>query len=125
MLQRKKPLTRKKALRNKAPLRTKGIGHRHAAESDDAADKLWTLLETRAGPPFTRNERIGPYRADFACPAAKLVILFENGEDPPRRDWFSAQDWRVLSFDAAETARDPDRVIDALSAAFTLRIVKR
>jgi very-short-patch-repair endonuclease len=123
VLQRKKPLIRKKALRTKMPLRANG--RRDTMESDDAADKVWPLLEARGGPPFTRNERIGPYRADFACPAAKLVILFENGDDPARRDWFSAQDWRVLSFDPAESARDPDRVIDAVAATFTLRIVKR
>jgi very-short-patch-repair endonuclease len=115
LLRRKKPLTRKKALRAKAPLRAKS--RPHATETcTDVARKLWPLLAERAGPPFVQDLRIGPWRADFACPAAKLVILLTNGDDPARRDWFEAQGWRVLA--------DPDRVLDDVAAAFTLRIVK-
>lgn len=118
MLQRKKPLTRKKALRAKAPLHAKRALR---ATADDAARKLWPLLAERAGPPFTQAVRLGPWCADFACLAAKLVILIDNDDDPARRDWFVAQGWRVLS--PAPDA-DPERVLDDVAAAFTLRIVK-
>jgi very-short-patch-repair endonuclease len=134
MLQRKKPLMRKKALRAKAPLKAAAAARPFAAADHDrtdtgrtetAARKLWPLLEQRCGPPFVADERIGPYRADFACPAAKLVILIDNGDDPARRDWFAAQAWRVLSFAAAEIAAAPERVLDAVADCFSLRIVKR
>src|SRR5688572_31153061 len=36
--------------------------------------KLWALLRSPAGIRFRRQYSIGPYVADFYCPAAKLVI---------------------------------------------------
>ncbi len=132
MLQRKKPLTRKKPLRAKMPLRAqkKAVGGDRTTEtraneiSDAAARKLWPLLTTRSGPPFVQNERIGPYRADFAALPARLVLLITNDDDPERHDWFAAQNWRVLSFDVEAVLTDTDRVLDAVAAAFTLRIVR-
>lgn len=123
MLQRKKPLTRKKPLRAKAPLRAKGRATEERAPADDAAQKLWPSLAERAGPAFSPAVRIGPWTADFICAAAKLVILLENDDDPARRDWFEAQGWRVLSYAGREII--PERVLDDVAAAFTLRIVKR
>jgi very-short-patch-repair endonuclease len=132
VLQRKKPLTRKKPLRAKMPLRAqkKAAGKDRTTEArthevaDAAACKLWPLLAARSGPPFVQNERIGPYRADFASLPARLVLLIANDDDPERHDWFVAQNWRVLSFDAATVLAEPDRVLDAVAAAFTLRIVR-
>lgn len=129
MLQRKKPLTRKKPLRAKMPLRAQkkaadGDQTRTDEVADAAARKLWPLLAARSGPPFVQNERIGPYRADFASLPARLVLLIANDDDPERHDWFAAQNWRVLSFDAATALAEPDRVLDAVAAAFTLRIVR-
>jgi very-short-patch-repair endonuclease len=133
VLQRKKPLSRKKPLRAKAPLRAQrkvtASGKAHGKEgmdaSGEAARKLWPLLEARSGPPFVLCERIGPYRADFACLPARLVILIANEDDPERHDWFAAQNWRVLSFAAEEVLANPDGVLDAVAATFTLRIVGR
>ncbi|GAA0570399.1 endonuclease domain-containing protein [Rhizomicrobium electricum] len=133
MLQRKKPLTRKKPLRAKAPMRAqkKVAGGDSAADqradevSDAAARKLWPLLAARSGPPFVQHERIGPYRADFACLPARLVVLIANQDDPERQDWFESQNWRVLPFAAETILADTDRVLDAVAAAFTLRIVRR
>jgi very-short-patch-repair endonuclease len=130
VLQRKKPLTRKKPLRAKMPLRTQKKAASGTTEtrtneiSDAAARKLWPLLAARSGPPFVQNERIGPYRADFASLPARLVLLITNDDDPERHDWFAAQNWRVLSFDADTVLTDTDRVLDAVAAAFTLRIVR-
>jgi very-short-patch-repair endonuclease len=123
VLQRKKPLTRKKPLRAKISMRSQKFAVRDTAV-DEAARKLWPLLVARNGPPFSQNERIGPYRADFVSLPAKLVILIANEDDPARQDWFASQNWRVLSF-AAETVLDnPDSVLNAVSAAFTLRVVR-
>jgi very-short-patch-repair endonuclease len=127
VLRRNKPLTRKKPLRAKAPLRARKVEARDTAAdeiADDAARKLWPLLAARSGPPFVQNERVGPYRADFASLPAQLVLLIANEDDPERRDWFAAQNWRVLSFDAETVRNTPERVLDAVADAFTLRIVK-
>jgi very-short-patch-repair endonuclease len=130
LLQRKKPLTRKKPLRAKAPMRTQrkaaaGGNADEATAADTAARKLAPLLAARSGPPFVQHERIGPYRADFACLPARLVVLIANQDDPERQDWFAAQNWRVLPFTAETILADTERVLDAVAAAFTLRIVRR
>jgi very-short-patch-repair endonuclease len=127
LLQRKKPLTRKTALRAKTPLRAKKPLRAHTAPDapdahDEAAAKLWLLLANRPGPPFCQYARLGPYVADFYCPAAKLVILLEGKDDPARQDWFTAQGYRVLGFAAADV--NPDAMCDALAEAFALRVIK-
>ena len=127
MLRRKKPLTRKKALRAKAPLRAKKPLRAQAVPgapdaNGEAARKLWPLLANRPGPPFCQVARLGPYVADFYCPAAKLVILLESQDDPARQDWLAAQGYRVLGFAAADV--NPDMVCDRLAEAFTLRVIK-
>jgi very-short-patch-repair endonuclease len=130
VLQRKKPLTRKKPLRAKAPLRaqrklaTRADDNEDTDASGEALHKLWPLLQARSGPPFVQHERIGPYRADFACLPARLVVLIANDDDPERREWFAAQNWRVLSFDAGEVLANCDGVLDSVAAAFMLRIVR-
>ncbi len=127
MLQRKKPLTRKTALRAKKPLGAKKPWRVQAAPdirdaSDEAARKLWPLLASRPGPPFSQYVRLGPYVADFYCAATKLVILLESQDDPARQDWFAAQGYRVLGFAAADL--NLDTVRDSLAEAFTLRVIK-
>jgi very-short-patch-repair endonuclease len=127
LLQRKKPLTRKTALRAKTPMRAKKPLRAHAAAgaadaTDAAARRLWALLADRPGPPFSQYARLGPYVADFYCPAAGLVILLESQDDPARHDWLAAHGYRVLDFAATDVTAEA--VCDALAEAFALRIIK-
>ena len=48
----------------------------------DAEKALWMRLRNRQldGLRFKRQEPIGPYFADFACPAARLVVEVDGGQ---------------------------------------------
>lgn len=125
MLRRKKPLTRKTPLRAKP--KPHADGERDGGDLRiEAERKVWLLLENRgaAGLRFRRNERVGTYRCDFLCPAARLAILLnsENGDDE-RAAALHSQGYRVLAFAAAEACRDPQIVHDAIADAFTLRVI--
>ena len=70
---------------------------------------LWSALRDHrlAGCKFRRQTPIGPYFADFACLAQKLVVEADGrtheGEDATLRDaardaWFARAGYRVLRF---------------------------
>ena len=126
-LQRKKPLTRKTPMRStKALHATPGrVADQRADPKAEATRKLWALLDGHAGLRFRRRELVGPYLVDFLCPAARLVILLIGGNDadPEQAAWLRSQGYRVLAFAAAEVARDPQRVLDAVADVFTLRVI--
>jgi very-short-patch-repair endonuclease len=87
--------------------------------------KLWPLLDGHVGLRFRQRELVGPYLVDFLCPAARLVICL-IGEDDDGTDqvaWLHSQGYRVLSFDAAAVAHNPEAVLDAVADAFTLRVI--
>lgn|GEM_PF-1375329 len=148
MLERKKPLTRKKPLRpGKKALGRSAWHKKPAAEtnsSDDSdADKkrraLRTDAKTRAhaavwpllcdgvrGFTFREHERLGPVIADFFCPAAKLVLeIVESAEETASHAWFAAEGYRVLSFEAEALAGNPQQALDAITDSFTLRVISR
>jgi len=68
---------------------------------------LWQQLRTRLGGlKFRRQHPLGPYVADFYCPAARLVIEVDGEShrmgNRPRRDayrdrWFGEQGMRLES----------------------------
>lgn len=140
MLQRKKPLRRRTALRSRKGLKPGGSlrAHKVVKSADgeavpctphgNAAAKLWTVLKDReiAGLRFQERERIGPYVVDFICPAARLVLLLEGAEpnDPGRMAWLRANGYRTLVFAETDVLADPQIVIDAVARGFELRIVK-
>jgi very-short-patch-repair endonuclease len=68
---------------------------------------LWSYLRRRAlnGAKFRRQHPIGPYIADFACVAAKLVIEVDGythwspdelAHDAQRTKFIEGEGWRVL-----------------------------
>lgn len=119
MLRRTKPLTRKKPLG----------ASRARVPGSDADRRLWSILETRevAGLSFRHCERIGPYTADFVCPAARLVLLLNDDQarDDGRAAWFRLNGYRVLEFPSSEVSSNPDGVLDVIARSFELRIVPR
>ena len=88
---------------------------------------LWQALRTRPdGFKFRRQHPIGPYIADFYCPAAKLIIeidgqAHEMGDRPnydARRDiWLNDQGLRVIRFSAVELMEDINSVVTAILVA--------
>ena len=85
---------------------------------------LWRLLRgSPGGVRFRRQHPVGPYVADFYCPAAKLVIeidgqVHEHGDQPARdmvRDaYIEAAGLHVLRIPARDVLADPEKVADGL-----------
>ncbi|MBA3576453.1 MAG: endonuclease domain-containing protein [Sphingomonas sp.] len=86
--------------------------------------KLWTLLRrSPEGIRFRRQHSIGPYVADFYCPAAKLVIEIDGSahdsaaaaeHDRMRNEYMMKLGLKVLRIAASEVLADPAAVADGL-----------
>ena len=73
----------------------------------EAERQLWSRLRSHQldGYKFRRQVPLGPYVADFACLAARLVIEIDGGrhawradEDTARTAWLESNGFRVLRF---------------------------
>ncbi len=88
---------------------------------------LWQQLRTRPGGlKFRRQHPLGPYIADFFCPAAKLVIEVDGEShrmgnrpkhDGVRDKWFEEQGLRVVRFAATDVLNDLESVLRAVTIA--------
>ena len=86
----------------------------------DAEQRLWSHLRRRQldGHRFRRQVPLGPFVADFVCPAKKLVIELDGGQhvadaarDRSRDAWLAARGYRVLRFWNNDVMRDTDAVL--------------
>jgi len=85
---------------------------------------VWQLLRrSPCGVRFRRQYAIGPFVADFYCPAAKLVIEIDGqahatGErgvrDEARDAWLRANGLAIMRIPAAEVLADVGAAADAL-----------
>lgn len=83
---------------------------------------LWRLLKQFRGElRFRRQHPVGPYVADFYCPAAKLVIEVDGRahewrtvRDSRRDDYVASLGLRTLRLSATEVLSDPVRVAEGL-----------
>ena len=83
---------------------------------------LWRMLRLSRGElRFRRQHPIGPYVADFYCPAAKLVIEidgathdYRNADDIRRDEYMKSLGLGVMRIAAAEVLADPSAVADGL-----------
>jgi very-short-patch-repair endonuclease len=73
----------------------------------EAEKRLWSKLRLKqiGGHRFRRQAPIGPYVADFACLAQRLIIEVDGGQhdsratqDDARTAWLERQGFRVLRF---------------------------
>ena len=84
--------------------------------------KLWTLLRrSPSGVRFRRQHPIGPYVADFYCPAAKLVIEVDGrihdytvDRDEERDAFLLGLGLRIIRIPASEVLADAMSVADGL-----------
>ena len=84
--------------------------------------KLWTLLRrSPGGVRFRRQHPIGPYVADFYCPAVKLVIEvdgqihnFTVEHDEARDKYIRGLGLGILRIPAADVIADAASVADGL-----------
>ena len=91
---------------------------------------LWSRLKSRGlqGAKFVRSEPIGPYFADFACRAAKLVVEIDGethssdeeiAHDRRRSAFLQTQGYRVLRFANAQIYENVEAVLDEITQALT------
>ena len=94
----------------------------------DAEVRLWRRLRRFpvAGTHFRRQVSIGPYVADFACMAARLIIEVDGSQhgdeenlkrDERRTRWFESNGYRVIRFWNNDISRNIDGVLEAIYAA--------
>jgi very-short-patch-repair endonuclease len=89
-----------------------------------AEARLWQALRSRRlGVKFRRQMPIGPYIADFACCAIRLIVEVDGDHhdgsetDPGRDAWLHDQGWRVLRFRNAAVLQELDGVMAEISSA--------
>jgi very-short-patch-repair endonuclease len=83
---------------------------------------LWRLLRlSRRELRFRKQHAIGPFVADFYCPAAKLVIEIDGAmhierqdADARRDEYMSSLGLMVIRIPAADVLADPEAVADGI-----------
>jgi very-short-patch-repair endonuclease len=89
--------------------------------------KLWHVLSA-IRPRFTRQLKIGPYIADFACRRARLVVELDgsqhvdNAKDAARTAALEADGWRVIRFWNKDVSTNVMGVAEAIVEAGNLRL---
>ena len=89
---------------------------------------LWKRLRSieTEGTHFRRQVPIGPYVADFACMAARLVIELDGSQhntdarrarDDRRTRWLEAEGYRVIRFWNNDLAHNMNGVLETIYAA--------
>jgi very-short-patch-repair endonuclease len=92
-----------------------------------AEEKLWRAL-SRVRPRFTRQLRLGPFVADFACRRARVIVEVDgtqhaqNERDVHRTAALEADGWRVIRFWNSEVADNLDGVTEAIIEAVAARM---
>jgi very-short-patch-repair endonuclease len=87
---------------------------------------VWSRLRGRkvGGYRFRRQVPLGPYFADFLCPAARFVVEVDGeGHDGARDDsktlWLEERGYRVHRVSAQEVDDSIDDVMDSIYKALT------
>ncbi|WBH15708.1 endonuclease domain-containing protein [Sphingomonas radiodurans] len=92
-----------------------------------AEARLWSILRNSAleGAKFRRQQRIGPYIADFVCQSARLVIEVDGdthatpeaiAHDAKRTAFLHHEGYRVLRFSNADVIQNVEGVAATITA---------
>jgi very-short-patch-repair endonuclease len=98
------------------------------ADATAAEIRLWRYLRQTplAGSHFRRQVPLGPYVADFACMAAKLIIELDGSQhaedrnkikDDERTRWLAAEGYRVIRFWNNDVVENIDGVLETIYKA--------
>lgn len=110
------------------PTRDRDRARKLRGTMTDAERKLWFALRARRfdGFIFRRQVPIGPYVADFACHAARLIVEVDGGQhaaghravvDAARSDWLAARGYRVIRFWNNDVLGNIDSVLTEIGRA--------
>jgi very-short-patch-repair endonuclease len=86
---------------------------------------MWHLLRDRRldGVKFRRQFPVGPYVADFACIAQRLVVELDGGQhsespaDAKRDAFLALNGWRVLRFWNNDVMENREGVLESIQQA--------
>jgi very-short-patch-repair endonuclease len=90
---------------------------------------LWGLLRARqlCGLKFRHQHPIGPFVADFACAAKRLVVEIDGGyhdqtaaKDMRREAYLRSQGWQVMRFTDEEVEQDAEAVGRAIASVLEM-----
>ncbi|HXV24876.1 MAG TPA: DUF559 domain-containing protein [Alphaproteobacteria bacterium] len=92
-------------------------------EPTEAERRLWSKLRNHGlGVRFVRQLPIGPYIADFACRAARLVVELDGGQhgseyDKRRDTYLAGRGYRVLRFWNPEVLANTEGILETIHLA--------
>ncbi len=102
------------------------LARRLRRDMTHAEAMLWRGLRGRGtGAKFRRQVPIGPYVADFACVASKLIVELDGAAhddserqaaDRDRETWLARHGWRTLRFHNDLVTGGGDLVIERIAA---------
>jgi very-short-patch-repair endonuclease len=106
----------------------RATARRLRAKPTDAETRLWRHLRRSPmlGTHFRRQVPIGPYVADLACMAARLIIEVDGSQhgtpegqarDDVRTRWLEQEGYRVLRFWNNELTENIEGVLEMIHAA--------
>jgi very-short-patch-repair endonuclease len=97
------------------------------ANAPETEVRLWRMLRQLPtyGTHFRRQVPIGPYVADFACLAARLVVELDGSQhsrddhaarDKSRAEWLEREGYTVLRFWNNDLIHNPASVLESIYA---------
>ena len=105
--------------------KTAGVARARALRASQtlAETRIWSRLRGRRvhGFKFVRQERIGPFFADFACREANLVIELDGSQhaespyDDKRTEILEEHGYRVIRFWNSDALRHTDDVLQLIA----------
>jgi very-short-patch-repair endonuclease len=105
-------------------------GNRHAMTKAETM-VWWAIRDHKLGVQFRRQMPIGPYTADFAAHAFRLIVEIDGRtheteearlRDKERQVWLEQQGWRVLRFSDAAVIGGLDLVVAEMRRVCTSRV---
>jgi very-short-patch-repair endonuclease len=107
---------------------TRIVARRLRANATGAEVRLWKMLRQlpASGTHFRRQVPIGPYVADFACLASRLVIEIDGSQharggraarDETRSKWLEREGFKVIRFWNNDIVENRQAVLNSIYAA--------